>query len=72
MMASCDCLSSPRRPTHFSLLLACACVHDLQKGERELAQMQQCKSWWDEQSALAAQRRQQELQDKQDQAQTVR
>lgn len=48
------------------------CPVHLQKGEREAAQMQQCKAWWDEQAALADQQRQQELQDKQVQAVTVR
>lgn len=44
----------------------------LQKGERETAQMQQCKAWWDEQAALAAQQRQQQLQEKQELAVTVK
>jgi hypothetical protein len=47
---------------------ACA----VQKGEREVAQMQQCKAWWDQQAALAAQQREQQALDKQDQAATVR
>jgi hypothetical protein len=44
----------------------------LQKGERETAQMQQCKAWWDEHAALAAQQRQQQLQEKQELAVTVK
>lgn len=53
---------------HDDVLTACA----VQKGEREVAQMQQCKAWWDQQAALAAQQREQQLLDKQEQAATVR
>lgn len=45
---------------------------DLTKGERELAQMQQCKAWWDEQADMTAQRQQQERIDKQQQAVSAR
>lgn len=37
-----------------------------------MAQMQQCKAWWDEQAALADQQRQQQLQEKHDLAVTVK
>jgi hypothetical protein len=48
------------------------CVAALQIGERTAAQMEQCKAWWDEQTAAKAQQKQHEQEEKYELAATIR
>jgi hypothetical protein len=47
-------------------------VAALQIGERTAAEMEQCKAWWDEQTAAKAQQKQQEQEEKYELAATIR
>lgn len=63
-LQSCPPLLPPRQhgmwPHAVPLLL-------LQMGDRVAAQMQQCKTWWNEQTAERERKRQQQLQEQQEQ-----
>jgi hypothetical protein len=50
----------------------CLLVAVLQIGERTAAQMEQCKAWWDEQTAAKMQQKQLEQEEKCELAATIR
>lgn len=80
-LASLKCCGSTTEQTeHWTALLllvqllfvACRILFGLQIGERVAAQMEQCKTWWDEQLAAKMQQEQEKQQDKAELAATIR